>query len=58
MSRCRSILRDLRVAAGLTLHDAGRRCGWSAATLCRVETGKRTATPDEIAELIAIYIVT
>ena len=36
-----ALLRLARTAAGLTLEEAGRRVGYSAATLSRLETGRR-----------------
>lgn len=56
LSGPRSVLRDLRRAAGLTLRDVSEGSGWSPATLCRIELGKRQATPEEIAELAALYM--
>lgn len=38
------LLRLARTAAGLTLQDAGRRVGYSASTLSRMESGKRPLT--------------
>jgi transcriptional regulator with XRE-family HTH domain len=38
------LLRLARTAAGLTLEDAGRKAGYSASTISRMETGKRPLT--------------
>jgi transcriptional regulator with XRE-family HTH domain len=38
------LLRLARTAAGLTLDEAGRRAGYSAATLSRIETGRQPLT--------------
>ncbi|WP_239098104.1 helix-turn-helix domain-containing protein [Micromonospora qiuiae] len=39
-----SLLRVARTAARLTLSEAGERCGYSAATLSRIERGKQRLT--------------
>ncbi|WP_017599922.1 helix-turn-helix domain-containing protein [Nocardiopsis lucentensis] len=48
-------LRELRRLAGLTLVNAGKRMGWSVATVSRIETGHRGVTSEEVAALMVIY---
>jgi transcriptional regulator with XRE-family HTH domain len=48
-------LKALRKAAKLTLEQASRHIGVSPSKLCRIEGGRRTAAPDEIGGLLAIY---
>src|SRR5947207_2161965 len=41
-------LRELRVAAGLTLDELAERTGWHRSTLSRIETGDRESEPYEV----------
>lgn len=50
-----SELQKLRKAARFTLEQAARRINISPSKLCRIEGGSRSATPDEIGGLLAIY---
>lgn len=45
-------IRNLRKAAGLRLEELSERCGWSRATLGRVESGDRMLNETEIAILL------
>ncbi|MFB9908647.1 helix-turn-helix domain-containing protein [Allokutzneria oryzae] len=51
-------LRRLRVAAGLTLAEAGERIDASSSKLSRIESGKRYARLEDVAALLALYDVT
>lgn len=51
-------LRRLREACGLTLTDVVSRIGISESYLSRMETGKRAASPEDVAALLVIYGVT
>jgi transcriptional regulator with XRE-family HTH domain len=51
-----SLLRIARIAAGLTLGEAGRLTGYSTATMSRWETGRRRNwTVTELRRLAAVY---
>ncbi len=51
-------LRRLRDAAGLTLAQTVERIGISYSHLSRMETGKRSASPEDVASLMVVYGVT
>lgn len=51
-------LRALRDAADCSLTVAGRRIDASASKICRIESGQVTATPEDVAALLAVYGVT
>jgi len=51
-------LRALRDAAGCSLTVAGQRIDASASKICRIESGQVTATPEDVAALLAVYGVT
>lgn len=51
-------LRRLRDAAGLTLAQTVERIGISYSHLSRMETGKRPASPEDVASLMVVYGVT
>lgn len=51
-------LRAERKATKLALVEVADKLGWSQSTVSRVETGKRPASPEEVAALLAVYGVT
>jgi transcriptional regulator with XRE-family HTH domain len=51
-------LRNLRVGAGLTLADLGRKSGLSRATLSRIENGEVSPTAESLARLCAVFQIT
>lgn len=48
--RLASLLRDLRVAAGLTGEELGARCGWTQSKVSKIETGR---TPPQVSDVEA-----
>lgn len=50
-------LRELREHAELTMAEAGDRIGASASKVSRLETGKRPASTEDVAALLAVYRV-
>jgi transcriptional regulator with XRE-family HTH domain len=51
-----TVFRTARVAAGLTLQQVGRRAGYSAATLSRLEGGRRRVRDlDELRHWAVVY---
>ncbi len=59
-ARSRSLgaeLRDLRHDRGLSTRDVGDRLGWSASTVSRLETGRRTTSSDDVSALLVVYNV-
>lgn len=51
-------LRALRETSGWSLTTAGQRIDASASKICRIESGRVTATPEDVAALLAVYGVT
>ncbi len=51
-------LRRLRDAAGLTLMQVAERIGIHYSHLSRMETGKRPASPEDVASLLVVYGIT
>ena len=51
-------LRALREASGWSLTTAGQRIDASASKVCRIESGQVTASPEDVAALLAVYGVT
>ncbi|APU18749.1 helix-turn-helix domain-containing protein [Actinoalloteichus sp. GBA129-24] len=51
-------LREARKATGLTMAQVGERIGYSKATMSLTETGKRVATPETVAAILAVLGVT
>jgi transcriptional regulator with XRE-family HTH domain len=45
----------MRKATGLSSIEVAAKLGWSQSTISRIETGKRTVTPEEVIALLAIY---
>lgn len=48
----------LRKESGLSSQQVADRLQWSQSTVSRIETGKRTVTPEEVSALLATYRVT
>jgi len=48
-------LRALREAAGCSLAFTGHRIDASASKICRIESGRVTATPEDVAALLTVY---
>ncbi|MGH8887987.1 MAG: helix-turn-helix domain-containing protein [Egibacteraceae bacterium] len=48
--RLAALLRDLRVAAGLTGEELGARCGWTQSKVSKIETGR---TPPQVGDVEA-----
>jgi transcriptional regulator with XRE-family HTH domain len=42
-------LRELRAEAGLTVRELAARCGWAPSKISKLENGKQTATPADLA---------
>jgi transcriptional regulator with XRE-family HTH domain len=51
-------LRALRERAGLTCEQVGERLGYSGTRISRIETGKISAKPGDVHELLEVYGVT
>jgi len=51
-------IRNLRKAAGLRLEQLAQRCGWSRATLGRIESGERIPSETEMATLLGTLGIT
>jgi transcriptional regulator with XRE-family HTH domain len=51
-------LRDARRASKLAMIEVAEKLQWSQSTLSRIETGKRNASAEEVAALLAVYHVT
>lgn len=51
-------LHELRLAAGLTLAEAGRMVDASDTKISRMESGKRSVATEDVAALLAVYRVT
>jgi len=52
-----AILRAIE-AVGLTRSDASRRMNWSPSKVSRIVSGKRTASPEDVAALLAVCGIT
>ena len=50
-------IRDMRIAAGMTIHDIQDACGVSAAAVTKWQGGKAMPTIDNIVILAAIWNV-
>jgi transcriptional regulator with XRE-family HTH domain len=51
-------LRELRLAAGLSVRKVGELLDWQASKISRMETGKYGTKPEDVASLLALYGVT
>ncbi|GAA3740144.1 helix-turn-helix domain-containing protein [Salinactinospora qingdaonensis] len=51
-------LKELRTRTGLTTTVVGKRLGWSASTVSRIETGQRGVTSEEVAAMLVVYRAT
>lgn len=59
--QARGLAEGLRVArrdSKLAMVEVAEKLGWSQSTLSRIETGKRNASPEEVAALLAVFQVT
>lgn len=51
-------LRAERKATKLAMVEVAAKLGWSQSTISRIETGRRNATAEDVAALLAVYQVT
>lgn len=51
-------LRRYRERAGFSQRGAGQKIALSTASICRIEDGTKTPTPEDVASLLAIYGIT
>ncbi|APU13267.1 MULTISPECIES: helix-turn-helix domain-containing protein [Actinoalloteichus] len=51
-------LRELRKKHSLTLAEVGRAIGYSPTTMSHTETGKRLASPEDVASILTVFSVT
>jgi transcriptional regulator with XRE-family HTH domain len=51
-------LRNARKTTKLAMVEVADKLGWSQSTVSRIETGRRNATAEEVAALLAVYQVT
>lgn len=50
-------LRTLRIASGLAGREAAQLLNWSTSKISRLETGHRSASPEDIRRLLTLYAV-